>query len=69
MVVAENRLPSRVIGTKQLEGRVVSTNVGQNYEIGRKTHVQERVNVREQQLEQREIRPSISYTNRNNRDV
>lgn len=52
-----------MIGTKQLEGRVISTNVGKNFEIDRKTHYEERVNVRQNELDSREIRPSISYAN------
>ena len=53
VVVGENRLPSRVVDSKQYQGNVVDVIYGESREIGRNTHYEGQERVKETRLQER----------------
>ena len=64
-VISENKLQSRVIETTQGQPHVVDIKYGQSHEISRSVHVDTNVRVKENRLETREQRPSLTHNNLN----
>lgn len=65
VVIGENRLPSRVVDSKQYQGNVVDVVYGQSREVGRTVHYEGQERVRETKLAEREQRASVVRKNVN----
>ena len=67
-VINETKLPSRVIETRELEGKVVGSNQLQAYEVSRSVLNSSNTKVTQNQLPSKEQRPSITRQV-NNKDI